>query len=100
MQYNYNSIKDLINSSKGKYCSVRFIKKDGSVRNMAVQPAKLKFEVKGDDASESGRKAAETRAARHPNLMPVWSVDAGAIRSVNLETVQEIKIAGKKYSFN
>ncbi len=93
---NYDAMKTLINSAKGQFCSVTFIKKDGTRRVMTIQPAKLKFEVKGEEGSASHRQGAETRATTHPNLFPVWSVDAKGIRSVNLDTVENIKV-GKQY---
>lgn len=95
----YDEQKALIQSAKGQFCSVTFIKKDGTRRVMTIQPAKLKFEVKGESGSEPHRRAAETRAATHPNLFPVWSVDAKAIRSVNLDTVESIKVGGKEFAF-
>ncbi len=95
----YDAQKELINSAKGQFCSVTFIKKDGTRRVMTIQPAKLKFEVKGESGSASHRQGAETRAATHPNLFPVWSVDAKGIRSVNLDTVESIKVGGKEYAF-
>ena len=95
----YDKMKSLINSANGKFCSVTFIKKDGTRRCMTIQPAKLKFEVKGADGSESHQRGAATRAANHPNLFPVWSVDAKGIRSVNLDTVETIKVGGESHKF-
>lgn len=89
----------LIAAAQGRFCVVTFIKADGTRRVMRVQPAALKFHVKGDGASEPGRKAAETRAQRHPNLLPVWDADAKAPRSVNLATVLTIKVDGATHSF-
>lgn len=96
---NYDEQKSLIESAKGQFCSVTFIKKDGTRRVMTIQPAKLKFEVKGPDGSESHRRGAETRASTHPNLFPVWSVDSKGIRSINLDTVESIKVGGKEFAF-
>ena len=96
---NYDEMKNLIMSANGQFCSITFIKKDGSRRVMTIQPAKLKFEVKGESGSESHRRAAETRATTHPNLFPVWSVDAKGIRSVNLDTVEKIRVGGKDHAF-
>jgi len=95
----YKEMKDLIMSAKGQFCSVTFVKKDGSTRLMTIQPAKLKFEVKGESACESAKKATETRQEKHPNLFPVWAVDSKAIRSVNLDTVKMIKVGGESYEF-
>lgn len=89
----------LIAAAQGRFCVVTFIKADGSRRVMRVQPAALKFHTKGDAASEAGRKAAETRAQRHPNLLPVWDAEAKAPRSVNLSTVLSIKVDGATHSF-
>ena len=89
----------LIAAAQGRFCVVTFIKADGSRRVMRVQPAALKFHVKGEAASDAGRKAAETRAQRHPNLLPVWDVEAKAPRSVNLATVLSIKVDGATHSF-
>lgn len=89
----------LIAAAQGRFCVVTFIKADGTRRVMRVQPAALKFHVKGDAASEAGRQAAETRAQRHPNLLPVWDAEAKAPRSVNLATVLSIKVDGATHSF-
>lgn len=91
--------RDLIASAKGRFCAVTFTKKDGSERIMKVQPATLKFHVKGDDATEAGRNAAVTRAIRHPNLLPVWDAENKAPRSVNLATVTRIAVDGQVYRF-
>lgn len=86
--------RDLIQSAKGRFAAVTFIKKDGSTRVMRVQPAKLKYHVKGDAAAPSARQAVETRKARHPHLMAVWDADKAAPRSINLATVTEIRLDG------
>lgn len=86
--------RELICSAKGRFVAVTFIKKDGSVREMRVQPAKLKYHVKGDAAAPSAQKAQETRKARHPHLMAVWDADKAAPRSINLATVTEIRLDG------
>ena len=91
--------RSLIESAKGRFASVVFTKKDGSVRKMRVQPAKLKFHVKGDAASEAAQRAVETRKARHPHLLPVWDVEASAPRSVNLATVSRIAIDGAVHEY-
>lgn len=92
--------RELIESAKGRFCSVTFIKADGSERVMKVQPATLKFNVKGDSASEAAQRATATRKARHPHLMPVWDAEARAIRSVNLATVQMIAIDGHAHAYS
>jgi len=91
--------RKLIASAKGRFCSVTFRKKDGSSRVMRIQPATLRHHVKGLEASESARKAAETRAQRHPHLLPVWDAENAAPRSVNLKTVSRIAVNGAVHHF-
>lgn len=91
--------RDLIKSAKGRFATVTFTKKDGSARVMRVQPAKLKFHVKGDRAVASARKAVETRKARHPHLMAVWDTDKAAPRSINLATVTEVRLDGMAHAY-
>jgi len=89
----------LIASANGRFASVVFTKKNGSRRVMRVQPAALKYHVVGDAASDAAKKAVETRAARHPNLLPVWDTDRAAVRSVNLATVSRIAVNGAVHEF-
>jgi len=91
--------RQLIASAKGRFASVTFTKKDGSIRVMRVQPATLRQHVKGPDASEPARRAAQTRAERHPHLLPVWDAEAQAPRSVNLATVSRIAVNGSVHEF-
>lgn len=95
----YAAMSALIASAKGRFCSVTFIKKDGSVRVMNIQPATIKSHLVGEDASESAKKATATRKERHPHLLPVWDNAKQAIRSVNLDTVTEIKVDGEVYQY-
>ena len=91
--------RDLIASAKGRFASVVFIKKDGTRRQMRIQPATLKKHIKGAKASASAQKAAQTRAERHTHLMPVWDVEASAPRSVNLATVSRIAVNGTVHEY-
>ena len=91
--------RNLIESAKGQFISVAFTKKDGSERVMRIQPAKLKFHVKGESASEAAKRAVETRKARHPHLLPVWDVEASAPRSVNLATISRITLKGHIHEY-
>ncbi|MGR3492060.1 MAG: hypothetical protein ACU0DW_08375, partial [Shimia sp.] len=67
--------------------TVTFRKVDGTRRTMRILPGAIAAHVKGDDASPAAQKAAATRKARHPHLLPVFDADKRAIRSVNLRTV-------------
>lgn len=90
----------LIAKAGGRFCTVTFIKKDGTLRQMRVQPAKLKNHIKGEAASDAGRRAARTRAERHPHLLPVWDAEKGAPRSINLATVSRIAVNGSTHTFS
>ncbi|SMR82253.1 hypothetical protein SAMN04488030_2600 [Aliiroseovarius halocynthiae] len=98
-QVDHDEKRELIQSAGGRFASVTFIKKDGSTCVMLNQPAKLKYHVKGDEATPSARKAIETRKARHPHLLSVWDADKAAPRSVNLSTVTEIRLDGLAHVF-
>jgi len=89
----------LIEDAGSQVVAVTFVKQDGSLRRMNIQPDALKAHVKGADASPAGQKAAATRKARHPHLMPVWDVEKAAIRSINLATVQSITTGGQTHTF-
>ena len=91
--------RKMIAAAKGRFVSVTFTKKDGSERVMRIQPATLRLHLKGENASESARKAALTRARRHPHLMPVWDADKAAARSVNLATISRIAIDGAVHEY-
>jgi hypothetical protein len=91
--------RDLIASAGGRFCAITFRKKDGSERRMQVQPAALRLRLRGEAASEAAKRAAFTRAERHPHLLPVWDVHARAPRSINLATVSRIAVDGKVHRF-
>lgn len=88
-----------IAAAGGRIVAVTFTKADGTVRTMKVQPAALRSRVKGENASASARKAVLTRNASHPHLMPVWDVEARAVRSVNLATVSRIVADGMAHAY-
>ncbi|UWR37695.1 hypothetical protein [Sulfitobacter sp. W074] len=87
----YASKRDLIASAGGRFCAVTFTKADGTER--------LQRHVKGDAATEAGKRAVETRKARHPHLMPVWDAQAHAPRSVNLATTSRIAVDGVVHEY-
>ncbi len=95
----YAAKRALIASAGGRFCAVTFTKKDGTERTMQIQPATLQHHVKGDAATEAGKKAVATRKERHPHLLPVWDAKAKAPRSVNLATVTAIRINGMSHEY-
>jgi hypothetical protein len=73
--------------NKGKIFSVRFIKKDGTVRSMKCRTgviAKLKGGELKYDAAAKGLKV-------------VFDLTANAYRMINENTVYELRIKGKTY---
>lgn len=95
----YAAKRDLIASAGGRFCAVTFTKADGTERTMQVQPATLQRHVKGDAATEAGKRAVQTRKARHPHLLPVWDAKAHAPRSVNLATISRIAVDGVVHEY-
>ncbi|KAA9006650.1 hypothetical protein [Histidinibacterium aquaticum] len=91
--------RELIATGTGRFVAVTFTKKDGAERTMTVQPDALRSRLKGEDASDAGRRASQTRAERHPNLMPAWDAQKGACRSINLATVSRIAVDGQVHTF-
>ncbi|UWR30178.1 hypothetical protein K3758_01130 [Sulfitobacter sp. W002] len=95
----YAAKRDLIASAGGRFCAVTFTKADGTERTMQVQPATLQRHVKGDVATDAGKRAVQTRKARHPQLLPVWDAKAHAPRSVNLATISRIAVDGVVHEY-
>ena len=81
---------DIINRTNGKFFSVTFVKKDGSIRKMTARTGVRKG-VKGVGLKFN----AEDR-----NLKVVWSCDAENFRMINLNTILGIKFKGKNYFNN
>lgn len=90
------AIRALILSAGNTFVSVDFIKKDRSARRMLCQLPAIQSRIVG---SERGERAAATRRENHPELMPVYSVDAKGIRSINLSTVYRVKVRGTEVKF-
>ena len=87
-----------IKAAAGRFITVDFVKKDGSFRSMNIQPETVKTHLAVNPSSR-GRKAAETRRLRHPNLLPVWDVSSKHIKSINMDTVISVRIDGTCIDF-
>lgn len=92
-------IRALIETAGSRFISVEFTKKDGALRKMLVNPARLGAHLRRDtsDKSESHQRGAETRKALNPHLLNVWDEIANAPRSINLDTLSHIRIDGVDY---
>ena len=65
---------------------VTFIKKDGTKRIM-------KCTLQEEIAVPYEKKTDRTREGKE-NILPVWDLEAGAWRSINMDTIEEVKIYG------
>jgi len=112
-------IRKFLAEQKGRFVTVEFVKKDGSIRNMNLQPAAIAHRlVPESEQSESAKRGAETRRILHPNLIAVWDVKnsravaqdarkrevspdmktmrAAAARSFDVETIRKIRALGRE----
>ena len=85
---NTQTIKQMIKGTKGKFFSVTFVKKDGSVRSMTARLG-VKKGIKG-----VGLKFDPAER----DLMVVWATDRKSYRMVNLRTISSLKINGNTHS--
>lgn len=92
-------IQNLLEEANSKFITVEFTKVDGSNRVMNIQQAALKFHLKGDEASDSAKKAVETRKKNNPNLMAVWDNQKQEVRSINLDKTHTVRFNGIEYNF-
>ena len=74
--------------SNGKVFSAEFIKKDGTVRTMKARTGVVKHLKGGSLAFDPVKK----------KLIPVFDMDKQSYKFINFNTLQWIKIAGKKYT--
>jgi hypothetical protein len=80
-------MKDLIESTKGKFFTVTFVKKDGTIRTMTARTGVRKGVTGQGLKFNPGER----------NLKVVWSCDAETFRMINLNTILGIKFKGKNY---
>lgn len=76
------ALKDLLKSNSGKFFTVEFVKKDGSVRTMTCQQGYFK----GHDEANP--------VAHIEKYLTVKEVSTGAFKNVNCETIRKITMAG------
>ena len=81
----------LIELNEGKFFTVEFIKKDGTLRRMNCRTGVKKY------LSKNGRKI-QTTPPTENGILRVYDVNNG-YRSINNDTVQSISISGIKIKF-
>lgn len=99
-------VKACIASSNAKIMSISFVKVDGEPRVMSFNPKTAKGLV-GDGASDSAKQAVASRKKNNPNLINVCDQSLLAKgdpaykcwRSVNCDTVTQIKVNGEVIPF-
>lgn len=77
---------DLQTALRSGTADVTFIKKDGTKRVM-------KCTLQEDIAVPYDKKTDRTREGKD-YILPVWDLEAGAWRSINMDTIEEVKIYG------
>lgn len=76
--------KALIEETKGKFFTVRFVKKDATIRTMNCRLGVKKHLHNG------------TSKVDQNDFVTVYDMVAGGYRNINLSTVQSIKFKGKE----
>ena len=90
MKIESKDVVDIINSSKGKFFSAVFIKKDGTLRTMNCRLGVKKY-LKGGELRFSPSKK---------GLVVVFDRDKKEYRMININTTQSLKVNGKEYHVN
>lgn len=88
--------QSIMEASDGAFFNVVFIKKDGSRRSMTARYGVSKG-VLGDEASESAKKALVTWRENNPNLLRLFDAHKRAFRTVNLDTIESLRVNGVSY---
>lgn len=94
---------DIANPNNSKFVTVQFVKKNGTLSQTTFNPAAIKKQTKGTDASESAQRAAATRKANHPDLINVVCATRSKARgkpamvSFSSHNVTKIITGGKEY---
>ena len=90
MKIDTKDVVKVVNSSKGKFFSAVFIKKDGTPRTMNCRLGVKKY-LKGGKLRFSPSKK---------GLIVVFDRDKKEYRMININTTQSLKVNGKEYYVN
>jgi hypothetical protein len=93
--HRYDLIRKIAEDQGARIFSVLFVKKDGTLRRMLVQYAATATHMLGDKAPEHKQRAAQMRRDMNPNLLNVWDIGKHGFRSINMDTVREIRGEGR-----
>lgn len=78
-------LDDLIEQSHGKFITVKFIKKDGTLRTMRCRTGVTKY-LKGGQSTLDPAK-----------FVTVFDVDKGEYRAINRDTIVSVACEGNVY---
>ena len=81
--------REILQTTKGKFFSVEFIKQDGSLRKMNCRMGVAK-DLKGGVNS----------CAKHDEYVTVYDMVNKGYRNINLETLKSVKMAGATITFD
>ena len=90
MRIDTKDVVKVVNSSKGKFFSAVFIKKDGTPRTMNCRLGVKKY-LKGGKLRFSPSKK---------GLIVVFDRDKKEYRMININTTQSLKVNGEEYYVN
>lgn len=96
----YDEIRNFIASQGSRFVTLEFYKKDGTPRAINFNPLAAKNNTVGEYASESAKRAVETRKRNNPNLLNVWEHNnedqTTKFRSINMDTVYRVACGRKE----
>jgi hypothetical protein len=82
-----SSLKELLKSTNGRFFSVQFRKKDGSLRNMTARIGVKKYLKGGENKVEAPDRPYVT----------VYDVQNKGYRTINVDTLETLKAFRKEY---
>ena len=86
--------REILDSAKGQFFSVEFVKKDGSLREMTVKKQIEK-------AFTYGSANAQVNTVAHiDKYYTAVDMEKEQFRNINLETLRKAKVAGITYIFD
>lgn len=77
------AIRDLLDNTQGRFFTVEFVKKDGSLRTMNCRAGVTKH-LRGGTSTVGGKEY----------LYTVYDVQAKGYRNINLETLKRVHLDG------
>lgn len=87
MKINLEEAKKLLKQTDGKFFSVTFVKKDGTLRDMTARLG-VKKHLRGGELPYD---------AESKNLLPVFDVVKEDYRMIGLDTIVKMKVDGVEY---